>query len=122
VLLTCGARLGPYEIVSLLGSGGMGEVYRARDVRLDRIVAIKILPPQFSSDPGHKQRFEREAKIISHLNHPHICMLHDVGHQDGIDYLVMEYVEGETLAKRLEKGPLTLAQVLQLGSQIADAL
>ena len=100
----------------------MGEVYRARDTRLDRTVAIKILPAQFSSDPVHKQRFEREAKTISSLNHPHICVLHDVGHQDGIDYLVMECVEGETLAKRLEKGPLPLEQVLKYGAQIADAL
>jgi serine/threonine protein kinase len=100
----------------------MGEVYRARDTRLDRSVAIKILPAQFSSDPVRKQRFEREAKTISNLNHPHICVLHDVGQQDGIDYLVMECVEGETLAKRLEKGPLPLAQVLQLGIQIAGAL
>jgi eukaryotic-like serine/threonine-protein kinase len=100
----------------------MGEVYRARDTRLDRTVAIKILPAQFSSDPVRKQRFEREAKTISSLNHPHICVLHDVGHQDGIDYLVMECVEGETLAKRLEKGPLQLEQVLKYGAQIADAL
>ena len=115
-------RLGPYEILAPLGAGGMGEVYRARDARLDRTVAIKILPAQFCSDPVHKQRFEREAKTISHLNHPHICVLYDVGHQDGIDYLVMECVEGETLAKRLEKGPLPLDQVLKLGAQIADAL
>jgi serine/threonine protein kinase len=100
----------------------MGEVYRARDTRLDRTVAIKILPAQFSADPVHKQRFEREAKTISQLNHPHICVLHDIGHQDGIDYLVMECVEGETLAKRLEKGPVALEQVLNLGAQIADAL
>src|SRR5216684_3780421 len=120
--LAPGAKLGPYEILAPLGAGGMGEVYRARDTRLERSVAIKILPPQFSSDPVHKQRFEREAKTISHLNHPHICVLHDIGHQDGIDYLVMECVEGETLAKRLEKGPLPLEQVLKLGAQIADAL
>ena len=100
----------------------MGEVYRARDTRLDRTIAIKILPAQFSSDPVHKQRFEREAKTISGLNHPHICVLYDVGHQDGIEYLVMECVEGETLAKRLEKGPLPLEQVLKYGAQIADAL
>jgi serine/threonine-protein kinase len=100
----------------------MGEVYRARDTRLERTVAIKILPSQFSSDPVRKQRFEREAKTISNLNHPHICVLHDVGHQDGIDYLVMECVEGETLAKRLERGPLLLEQVLRYGAQIADAL
>jgi hypothetical protein len=115
-------RLGPYEILAPLGAGGMGEVYRARDVRLERTVAIKILPGQFSCDPLHKQRFEREAKTISNLNHPHICVLHDIGHQDGIDYLVMECVEGETLAKRLEKGPLPQEQVLKLGAQIADAL
>jgi eukaryotic-like serine/threonine-protein kinase len=102
--------------------GGMGEVYRARDTRLERTVAIKILPAQFSSDPVRKQRFEREAKTISSLNHPNICVLHDVGSQDGIDYLVMECVEGETLAKRLEKGPLPLEQVLKYGMQIADAL
>ena len=96
----------------------MGEVYRARDTRLERTVAIKILPAQFSSDPVRKQRFEREAKTISSLNHPHICVLFDVGHQDGMDYLVMECVEGETLAKRLEKGPLPLDQVLKFGRQI----
>jgi serine/threonine protein kinase len=100
----------------------MGEVYRARDTRLERTVAIKILPAQFSSDPIRKQRFEREAKTISSLNHPHICTLYDVGSQGGISYLVMECVEGETLAKRLEKGPLPLEQVLKYGAQIADAL
>jgi eukaryotic-like serine/threonine-protein kinase len=100
----------------------MGEVYRARDTRLERSVAIKILPAHLSSDPVRKQRFEREAKTISSLNHPHICVLHDVGHQDGVDYLVMECVEGETLAKRLEKGPLPLEQALKYGTQIADAL
>src|SRR5215469_7441269 len=120
--LPCGTNLGPYEVLGSLGVGGMGEVYRARDTRLDRTIAIKILPAQFSSDPVHKQRFEREAKTISSLNHPHICMLHDVGHQDGVDYLVMECVEGETLAKRLEKGALSQEQVLKYGAQIADAL
>ena len=100
----------------------MGEVYRARDTRLERIVALKILRAQLSSDPARKQRFEREAKTISSLNHPHICTLHDIGSQDGVDYLVMECVEGETLAKRLEKGPLPLKQVLKYGAQIADAL
>src|SRR5216683_1083334 len=100
----------------------MGEVFRGRDTRLDRTVAIKILPPQLSNDPVRKQRFEREAKTISSLNHPHICVLYDVGSQDGLDYLVMECVEGETLAKRLEKGPLPLEQVLKYGTQIADAL
>ncbi len=117
-----GTKLGPYEISAPLGTGGMGEVYRARDTRLERTVAIKILPAQFSSDPVRKQRFEREARTISTLNHPHICVLYDVGSQDGVDYLVMECVEGETLAKRLEKGPLPLEQVLNFGMQIADAL
>ncbi len=120
--LTSGTRLGPYEILAPLGAGGMGEVYRARDTRLDRSVAIKILPAHLSSDPTRKQRFEREAKTISSLNHPHICVLHDVGYQEGMDYLVMECVEGETMAKRLEKGPLPLEQVLKLGAQVADAL
>jgi Tol biopolymer transport system component len=120
--LATGTKLGPYEIQSPLGAGGMGEVYRARDTRLERTVAIKILPAQFSSDPVRKQRFEREAKTISSLNHPHICVLYDVGHQDGMDYLVMECVEGEALAKRLEKGPLPLDQVLKYGAQIADGL
>jgi serine/threonine protein kinase len=100
----------------------MGEVYRARDTRLERTVAIEILPAQFSSDAVRKQRFEREAKTISGLNHPNICVLYDVGSQDGVDYLVMECVEGEALAKRLAKGPLSLEQVLKYGAQIADAL
>src|SRR5215468_3274664 len=120
--LTSGTKLGPYEILSSLGSGGMGEVYRARDTRLERTVAIKVLPAHLSADPVRKQRFEREAKTISSLNHPHICVLYDVGHQEGTDYLVMECVEGETLAKRLEKGPLSLEQVLKYGAQLADAL
>src|SRR2546421_11207181 len=120
--LTSGTKLGPYEIQSPLGAGGMGEVYRAKDTRLDRTVAIKILPAQFSADPVRKQRFEREAKAISGLNHPHICVLYDVGQQNGTDYLVMECVEGETLAKGLEKGPLPLDQVLKYGSQTSDAV
>ncbi len=120
--LALGTKLGPYEIQAPLGAGGMGEVYRARDTRLGRDVAIKILPPQFSSDPLRKQRFEQEAKTISTLNHPHICVLHDIGHQDGVDYLVMECVEGETVAKRLEKGPLPLEQAVKYGAQVADAL
>jgi eukaryotic-like serine/threonine-protein kinase len=120
--LSPGTKLGPYEIVAPIGAGGMGEVYRAKDTRLDRSVAIKILPAHFSADPVRKQRFEREAKAISSLNHPHICVLYDVGYQDGTDYLVMECVEGETLAKRLEKGSLSLEQVLKYGAQIADAL
>src|SRR5580700_4470213 len=120
--LSAGTKLGPYEIIGPLGAGGMGEVYRARDTRLNRTVAIKILPQQLSSDIIRRQRFEREAKTISGLNHPNICTLHDVGSQDGVDYLVMECLEGETLAKRLEKGPLPLEQVLKFGGQIADAL
>lgn len=120
--LAAGTKLGPYEIVGPLGAGGMGEVYRGRDTRLERTVAIKILPAHLSADAVRKQRFEREAKTISSLNHPHICVLYDVGHQDGTDYLVMECVEGETVAKRLERGPLPLEQVLKFGAQIADAL
>jgi eukaryotic-like serine/threonine-protein kinase len=120
--LPAGTRLGPYEVVGPLGAGGMGEVYRARDTRLDRTVAIKILPAQFTADALALQRFEREAKTISGLNHPNICVLYDVGRQDGLEYLVMEYVDGETLAQRLEKGPLPLDQVLKYGAQIAEAL
>src|SRR6266849_1385285 len=115
-------RLGPYEIISSIGAGGMGEVYRARDTRLDRIVAVKVLPEHLSSNPQLRERFEREARAISSLNHPHICALHDVGQQNGIDYLVMEYLEGETLAARLKKGPLPADQVLQYAVQITDAL
>ncbi len=114
--------LGPYEVVGLLGAGGMGEVYRARDTRLNRTVAIKILPLQFTADASALQRFEREAKTISGLNHPNICVLYDVGRQDGLEYLVMEYVDGETLAQRLEKGALPQEQVLKYGAQIAEAL
>src|SRR5579864_5882085 len=120
--LNSGTRLGPYEILTSLGAGGMGEVYRARDTRLGRDVAIKILPASICADLTAKQRFEREAKTISGLNHPHICVLHDIGSQDGVDYLVMECVEGETLSKRLEKGPLPLEQVLRYGMEIAGAL
>ncbi|MGO9123332.1 MAG: protein kinase domain-containing protein [Terriglobales bacterium] len=120
--LTTGTKLGPYEIVSPLGAGGMGEVYRAHDSRLGRDVAIKVLPRQLQSDPDLKARFEREARAISSLQHAHICTLFDVGHQDGTDYLVMEYLEGETLAARLQKGPLPLDQVLTIAIQTADAL
>jgi serine/threonine protein kinase len=120
--LTSGTKLGPYEVVSPLGAGGMGEVYRARDTRLDRTVAIKILPAHLSSNPEAKQRFEREARAISSLNHPNICTLHDVGHQDGVDYLVMEFLEGETLADRLVKGPLPPEQVLKYGIEICEGL
>jgi eukaryotic-like serine/threonine-protein kinase len=117
-----GRRLGPYEILSSVGAGGMGEVYRARDTRLDRIVAIKVLPDHLADRAELRERFEREAKTIASLNHPHICALFDIGRQDGIDYLVMEYLEGETLARRLEKGPLPLEQVLQYAIEISDAL
>src|SRR3984893_7681158 len=120
--LSVGTILGPYEILGPLGTGGMGEVYRANDRRLERMGAIKILPANIAGDPAAKRRFKREAKTISSLNHPHICVLHDIGHQDGVDYIVMECVEGETLAKRLEKGPLPLDQTLKYGAQIADAL
>jgi Tol biopolymer transport system component len=120
--LTNGTRLGPYQILAPLGAGGMGEVYRARDTRLDRTVAIKILPPHFADDATRRQRFEREAKAISGLNHPNICTVHDVGRQDSVDFIVMEYLEGESLEARLEKGPLPVAQVLQYGIQIASAL
>ena len=120
--LSTGARLGPYEIVALAGAGGMGEVYRAKDTRLDRAVASKVLPAHLTGNPVLRQRLEREAKTVSSLNHPHICVLHDIGHQDGMDYLVMEYLEGETLAARLAKGPLSLEKALPLAIQIADAL
>jgi serine/threonine protein kinase/Tol biopolymer transport system component len=120
--LTSGTKLGPYEIQSPLGAGGMGEVYRARDTRLDRIVAIKVLTSHLSDNPELKQRFEREAKAISSLNHPNICTLHDVGSQNGVDFLVMEHLEGETLAQRMRKGPLPLDQVVKVGCEIADAL
>jgi Tol biopolymer transport system component/tRNA A-37 threonylcarbamoyl transferase component Bud32 len=115
-------RLGPYEVVSALGAGGMGEVYRARDTRLGREVAIKVLPPHLSRSPDFRARFEREAKTVSSLNHPHICTVHDFGREGDTDFLVMELVDGETLAHRLERGPLPAADVLRLGSQIADAL
>src|SRR5437867_6381127 len=120
--LSPGTRLGPYEIIAPVGAGGMGEVYRAKDTRLDRIVAIKVLPSHVASDPELRQRFEREARAVSSLNHPHICALYDVGHQDGTDFLVMEYLEGETLAARLERGPLPLEDVLRRVIEIADAL
>ncbi len=120
--LTSGTKLGPYEIQSALGAGGMGEVYRARDTRLERSVAIKILPSHLSEDPEARQRFDREARTISSLNHPNVCTLHDVGHQDGVDYLVMEYLEGQTLADRLAKGAMSIEQVLRYGTEICDGL
>jgi serine/threonine protein kinase len=120
--LSAGVMLGPYEIQSPLGAGGMGEVYRGRDIRLDRCVAIKILPAHLSSNPEAKQRFDREARAISSLNHPNICTLHDVGHQNGIDNLVMEYLEGETRASRLMKSPLPTEHVLKYGFEICEGL
>ena len=102
-VLRAGVRLGSYEIVAPLGAGGMGEVYKARDTRLDRTVAIKVLPAHVAADPGRRERFEREARVISQLNHPHICTLYDVGHDGGVDYLVIEYLEGQTLADRLAR-------------------
>ena len=120
--LSSGTKLGPYEIESLLGSGGMGEVYRARDTRLGRDVAVKVLYSHLCSDRDLKARFEREARTISSLQHPNICTLHDIGHQHGVEYLVMELVEGETLAHRLLRGPLPAEQTTRYGAQIADAL
>jgi Tol biopolymer transport system component len=120
--LESGARLGPYEIEEAIGAGGMGEVYRARDTRLERLVAIKVLPAHLAENPELRQRLEREAKAISSLSHPNICPLYDIGHENGVDYLVMELIEGETLGERLVKGPLSLEQTLKIGIQIADAL
>ena len=120
--LSKGARLGPYEIEAAIGAGGMGEVYRARDTRLDRTVAIKVLPAGVAADPDRRRRFEQEARAASALNHPHICVLYDVGSQEGTDYLVMEYLVGETLTTRLAKGPLPVDETLEVGVQVADAL
>src|SRR5512136_2058286 len=120
--LSSGARLGPYEIQGAIGAGGMGEVYKARDTRLDRTVAIKVLPAHVSPDPERRARFEREAKTIAGLTHSHICTLYDVGESEGSTFLVMEHLTGETLAQRLEKGPLPLEQALTVATEIADAL
>lgn len=120
--LASGTKLGPYEIQSSVGAGGMGEVYRARDTRLDRTVAIKILPTHLSDNPEFKQRFEREARTVSSLNHPHICQLFDVGLQDGTDFLVMEFLDGETLAERLRRGTVPLVELLKIGMEVAEAL
>ena len=120
--LAAGTSLGPYEILAPLGAGGMGEVYKARDTRLERTVAVKVLPQRLSASPEVRQRFEREAKTISQLSHPHICALYDVGREGDVEYLVMEYLEGETLSDRLAKGPLPLEQTLRYGVEIADAL
>jgi len=122
MMLRSNSKLGPYEIQSALGAGGMGEVYKARDTRLDRTVAIKILPEALAADPQFRDRFDREARTISQLDHPHICTLFDVGEQDGTSFLVMQYLEGETLEARLKKGALPLDQALQYAVQIADAL
>src|SRR6266404_1384645 len=120
--LAAGSRLGPYEILSAIGAGGMGEVYKARDTRLERTVAVKVLPEHLTSNDDLRQRFEREAKTISQISHPHICALYDVGREGDRDYLVMEYLEGETLAARLDKGALPAEQLLRYGIEIADAL
>src|SRR4029453_13617596 len=120
--LSAGHRFGPYEILAPIGAGGMGEVYRARDTRLDRTVAIKVLPAPLAADTEFRQRFEREARAVSSLNHPHICTLFDIGSQDGIDFLVMEYLEGETLAARLARGALPAEALLEYAGQTAQAL
>jgi Tol biopolymer transport system component len=120
--LVAGTRLGPYEILGPIGAGGMGEVYKARDTRLDRIVAIKILPPEWANDPAMKERFDHEAKTVASLNHPNICVLHDIGSESTVSFLVMEYMEGETLADALSRGPLTLDEALAAAIAIADAL
>ena len=121
-MLTAGTPLGPYKILAPLGAGGMGEVYRAHDTRLGRDVAIKVLSPHLAATPEVRARFEREARTISQLNHPHICTLHDIGHQDGTDYLVMERVSGPTLDVELRKGALAETQVVRLGTQLARGL
>src|SRR6266511_5255703 len=120
--LAAGTRLGPYEILASIGAGGMGEVYRARDTRLERTVAIKVLPAELSASPELRDRFEREARTISQLSHPHICALHDIGREGEADFLVMEYLEGETLADRLCRGALPFEQVCRYGAEIAQAL
>ena len=120
--LSAGTRLGPYEILAPIGAGGMGEVYKAKDTRLDRTVAVQALPEHLAENPERKARFEREAKAIFQLNHPHICTLYDVGEHDGVDFIVMEYIEGEMLAERLKRGALSLDKALECGIQTADGL
>src|SRR4029434_7374110 len=120
--LVSGTRLGPYEVVAPLGAGGMGEVYKAKDTRLERTVAIKVLPQRLSASPETRQRFEREARTISQLSHPHICALYDVGREGETEYLVMEYLEGQPLLDRLARGPLPFEQTLRYGVEISDAL
>jgi len=117
-----GHKLGPYEVESPIGAGGMGEVYRAKDTRLDRTVAIKILPAKIADNPEFKERFDREAKAISSLNHANICTLYDIGQENGIDYLVMEFLEGETLSERLSRGPIPYDEMIQIAVQIASGL
>ena len=120
--LTAGTRLGPYEVIAPIGAGGMGEVYSAKDTRLDRTVALKILPLHLADTPEVRQRFEREARAVSSLNHPNICALYDIGQQDGTDFLVMEYLEGQTLAKRIEQGPMPTPELLRVAIQVCEAL
>src|SRR5262245_66267373 len=120
--LDSGKTLGPYQILNPIGAGGMGEVYKAKDARLNRTVAIKVLPQDVANDPERKQRFEREAQAIAALNHPNICVVYDVGEDAGVSYMVMEYLEGETLAARLEKGPMPLDQALKCAIEIGDAV
>src|ERR1700755_2655876 len=120
--LAPGTNLGPYEIKAPFGAGGMGQVYRARDTRLGRTVAVKILPSHLADNPEAKQRFDREARSISSLNHPNICTLYDVGQHDGVDFLVMEFLEGETMADRLMKGPMPLEYALKYGVEICGGL
>ena len=122
MVLSAGTRLGPYEVVEPIGAGGMGEVYKAKDTRLDRSVAIKVLPSHLSESPELRQRFEQEARAVSSLNHPNICTLHDIGREDGVDFMVMELIEGETLFDRLRKGALPLELALKHGRNVADAL
>ena len=121
-MLTAGSRIGPYEIVSLLGSGGMGDVYRARDARLGRAVAVKVLTPDVANDPGRRQRFEQEARAASALNHPNILSVYDTGSQDGLVYIVSELIDGETLRDHLKRGALPQSRVLEIAGQVADAL
>src|SRR5688572_19605053 len=120
--LTPGTRLGPYAITTPLGAGGMGEVYKATDTRLGRTVAVKVLPTEFSVDPDHRHRFEREARAIAALNHPHICTVYDVGRDMGIEYLVMEYIDGPTLRQRLQDGLLPLDELLTIVADVAEGL
>ena len=121
-MLGPGTRMGRYEVMAAIGSGGMGEVYRARDPKLDRTVALKILPSEIAANPQLRLRFEREGRAISKLSHPHICTLYDIGNHNGVEYLVIEYLEGETLAQRLRKGRLPLADALKIAREIVEAL